>query len=157
AEAVVELIGAMADGGLAPAAVELAAVADALVLRAGNPPQLRGELLIWRGTALLSTGKFNEALRVLTEAHALLNRSFGPSHPATLNAGLKLMRALESHGDYRGIDALGKQLLAASTESLGADHPQTAEILGHVGSNAWRWGDFVGGRRMLERALAIQE
>ena len=67
------------------------------------------------------------------------------------------MRALESHGDYRGIEAVGKKLLAASTESLGIDHPETGEIMDHVGANAWRWGDYVGGRQMLERSLAIEE
>jgi tetratricopeptide (TPR) repeat protein len=157
AEAVVTLTGAMADGGLAPSAIELAPVAEALVLRAGDPPRLHGELLIWRGSALIAAGKYSEALGALEEAHTRLNHALGASHPATLNAGFKLLLALMKHGDNEGIDALGKQLLAASTESLGADHPQTAEIMDYVGASMWWRGDFVGGRRMLERALAIQE
>jgi tetratricopeptide (TPR) repeat protein len=157
AEAVVELTGAMADGGLSPSAIELAPIAEALLLRAGDPPALRGELLSWRGTALAKAGKFRDAFTTLTEARAVLTRAVGAHHPATLNAGFQLLGALEGRGDYVALQALAKELLAATTESLGADHPQTGIVMARVGSYAWRWGDNLKGRQMIERSIAIAE
>jgi tetratricopeptide (TPR) repeat protein len=157
AEAAVELTGAQADGGLAPSAIQLAPVAEALVLRAGDRPQLRGALLHWRGTALSNLGKYAEALTVLTEARSVLTRAVGANDPLTLDTGYKLMRVLEGQDDKAAALAMAKETLAAMRDALGADHPETGVVLGRLGAYTWSSSDVAAGRQMIERSIAIAE
>jgi serine/threonine protein kinase/tetratricopeptide (TPR) repeat protein len=157
ADAAVELMGAMVDGGMAPSALTAVPLAEALVVRAGNHPAQRGALLVWQGAALLETERGAEAVATLSEARELLTRSLGSKDPLTLNAGLKLFSALYSTADFVRCDALGRELLAAELEVLGPDHPQTGALLSRLGLAATRAGDFTTARRQIERAIAIAE
>jgi tetratricopeptide (TPR) repeat protein len=157
AEAAVELTGAQAEGGLAPSAIQLAPVAEALVLRAGDRPQLRGALLHWRGTALRNVGKYADALTVLTEARSVLTRALGANHPLTLDAGSKLMLVLEAQHEKAAALAMASETLAATRDALGDDHPETGVVLGRLGLYTLASGDYAGGRQMIERSIAIAE
>jgi tetratricopeptide (TPR) repeat protein len=157
AEAAVELTGVNAEGGLAPSAIQLAPIAEALVLRAGERPQLRGALLLWRGTALSNLGKVSDALPVLREARSVLTRALGANDPLALAAGSKLMRAFEVQDDLPSALAMAKEVFAATSDALGADHPDTGVVLGRLGSYTWRLGDVATGRQMIERSIAIAE
>ena len=156
AEAAVELTGAMAEGGLAPAALQIAPVAEALVLRAGDRPALHGALSHWRGTALSNLGRYREAVKVLTEARQVLTGALGAADPLTLDTGAKLMRAFEGFdgGDAR---VTAKEVLAATRAALGDDHPETGVVLSRLGFYLMQGGDLDGARRMIERAVAIEE
>ncbi len=157
ADAAVELTGASADGGEAPSAIQLAPVAEALVLRAGDRPQLRGALMLWRGTALSNLGKYDDALPVLREARSVLTRAVGANDPLTLDAGSKLMRAFEGHHDTAAAMATAKEVLAGTREALGEDHPEAGVVLGRLGYYTWTSGDVATGRQMIERSIAIAE
>jgi tetratricopeptide (TPR) repeat protein len=159
AEAAVKLTGAMAVGGLAPSAIQLALVAEALVLRAGDRPQLRGALLHWRGTALSDVGRYGEAVTVLTEARTVLTRAVGANDPLTLDTGTELLRALEGRGDVvpAAMLKIAEENFAATRDTLGANHPETGVALGELGKHTKLWGDTAASRPLIERSIAIAE
>jgi tetratricopeptide (TPR) repeat protein len=156
AAAAVELVGAMADGGMAPSAIVSAPLAEALVVRAGNRPEQRGGLRLWQGAALIQAERNPEGVTALSEARALLTQSLGARDPLALNAGLRLYNALWQTADYHRRDTLGRELLATELEVLGPDHPQTGVLLGRLGLAATRAGDFATAHELIDRNLAIQ-
>jgi tetratricopeptide (TPR) repeat protein len=157
ADAAVELIGAMVDGGMAPSALTAVPLAEALVMRAGNRPAQRGALLVWQGVALLATERGTEAVATLSEAHELLTRTLGSEDPLTLNAGQRLIDALHSTADFVELDRMGRELLVTELQVLGPDHPQTGALLARLGLAATRAADFSTARRDIQRAIEIAE
>jgi tetratricopeptide (TPR) repeat protein len=161
ADAVIELVGAMADGGLAPAAILLSPVGEALVVRAGDRPEQRGALLTARGTAMINADEKPRAATVATlaEARTLLTRALGPRDPLTVEVMLQQLRALEQSGagTTQEFDAIARELLATAAEVWGLQHPRYAVILGRVGFHVCRAGDYASAMPMLERSRAIAE
>ena len=157
ADAAIELLGAMVDTGQTRSAIATAPLAEALVVRAGDRHAQRGVLRMWQGSALIKSERTPEGVRMLSEARSLLTDSLGASDPLTLEAGVRLYKALAEAGEHRRRDVVGKELLATELDVLGPDHPQTAALMGRIGEAAADEGDFATAHRMIDRAQAITE
>ena len=157
ADAAAELIGAMADGGQAPTALQVSPLAEVFVVRAGDCPEQRGAWLTARGAALVQCGKYAEGRAALAQARTLLTKSFGDKDPRTFRVVLRLARAAEAAGDYKTTAVLAHELLATSTVTLGPTIHSPAIRSGSSASSPTTPATTKTARERLDKSLAIAE
>ena len=136
-------------------ALATARVATVFVARAGDPADLRGELLYARGRALLDGGKPKEALADLSQALPLLRQSLGESAPSTLAAAFIFAGATDELGDHAAAHAAFERILAVGRARDGADGPRESSWLNGLGMVEEHAGNFKEARAHYEKALAI--
>jgi tetratricopeptide (TPR) repeat protein len=155
AEAMIQTVLALSFNAMKPEhALEYSHAAEAAVLRAGDPPVLRGKLLAAQGRALLDAGKPKEAVVVLEQARPLLEKALGRDAPDTISAESRLASAQNELGDFDKARATNLRIAEVS-RALGVDTPREASAylsLGMVEEHAARYDEA---RAWYEKSLAI--
>jgi len=105
------------------------------------------------GSVLISIEDYTRACQVLAERVDRSRRVLGPNHPDTLEAMLKLARALVGAGDRTSGRALSEQALAATIATLGPDSPATLAARGQHGRVLLRVGDAAAGGQRPTRPV----
>jgi serine/threonine-protein kinase len=139
-------------GGEAANALALAAATDTIVARAGNPPDLRGRLLLVRGAALRAAARYPEAERALLEALALLE----PLHQDSEVID-ELAMAATSQEHFDDARKWGELVLAKEIAESGPDHPSVAAGLNNLGILFATSGDLQKSLEYFQRADRIEE
>ena len=80
------------------------------------------------GGALSVIGRFDEAIEVLTKAHALQAESHGPLHPDTLALQVQLGQTKREAGDLEGAEADMRAALADCMEVFGPENLMTITV-----------------------------
>jgi tetratricopeptide (TPR) repeat protein len=138
-------------------ALGLLPAAAAFVARAGDPPELRGRLLVTRGQILLDSGDASAAKTLMIEGAPLLASSLGAAAPETLMAESVLAGAAEAMGDYDTARKTMETLLHKTEQLDGVNSPETARVLTNLGMVESDAGRTEVARGYLLRALAIRE
>jgi serine/threonine-protein kinase len=133
----------------------LIAAAEAAVLRAGDPPRRRGDLLYTRAVVESYAGNTAEARRLHEEALALREQSFGPDDADVLRSLNGLGVVLQRGGDYAGARRRFQQGLDQCARTVGATHPYALFILANLGAVAEEQGRYGESLAYSMRALAI--
>jgi tetratricopeptide (TPR) repeat protein len=135
-------------------ALEFSRAAEAVVLRAGDPPILRGKLLAARGRALEDGGKPQEAVAALEPAVALLEQQLGDNSGDTIAALSRLAGAETKLGEFAKARATYHRILE-SARSLGIDTPREAAARAGLGFVEEHSGHYAEARSWFEESLAI--
>ena len=125
-------------------------VAEAAVLRAGSPPDLRGELLLKTAVSASNRGDADQAITRLRQAIPLLGEE------RRTRAESLLARALSMKLDHAGALVLAEKVLAEVERRYGPQHPNIADETQFLGQLYGDVGEFEKAEAMLERTLAIQ-
>ena len=132
-----------------------ARMARALIKRAGDPPEMRSDLLADLGFVLSNTPRAGEAADTLREALALAERANGPTHPRVAHVLNQLGFDAIRRGDLDEARADLERALAIWEQTLGANHPKVGIALNNLGQIYMELGDIDHARSNFERALAI--
>lgn len=135
-------------------AVDLAA--DHAIRIAGDPPDLRGELELVRGSIALVAGKVDEALEHLRVDEALLIERYGPEHHRTARAYANVGGLLLETGDVEGAQAKLEHALAILERDVGDTIPKGTALI-NLGLLYTRTGDWHLAEKTLTRALEVEE
>jgi serine/threonine-protein kinase len=135
-------------------ALEVSRAAEAAVLRAGDPPVLRGKLLAAQGRAFLDGGKPKEAVAALEPALALLEKSLGANAPDSIAAESRLASAQCDLGEFDKARATDHRLIEVS-RSLGVDTPREASAYLGLGLVEEHAAHYDEARAWYEKSLAI--
>ena len=135
----------------------VAQMAEAAIVRTGRPPRLEAELLYYRGSVALESGKYAEAETLYRRAVQLLEGVGEQASAQVLGYRSTLGAAVASQGRLKEARPLFERSLAEEERLLGPDHPQVARLLTNLGLLYQREGELEKSRQALERALQILE
>jgi tetratricopeptide (TPR) repeat protein len=136
-------------------ALALRPAAEAAILRAGDPPRLRGALQSTVGTVLLHRGDYRDAERALREAIAVLGRPGGEDLVGT--ALLDLGAAQQAQGRLVEARATFERTRRAFQPTATDDSPMIAYAIGAAANVELALGRHEEARAGAARALAILE
>ena len=102
-------------------------------------------------------GRYDLALAAYEDSLHLTERAFGPDHPATADAQLRLGDRLWARGQHDRARALLAAGRARLIDLLGPDHPRIADALRQEGNVYFVAGRYEEARDLYERALAAAE
>jgi len=158
AEAQIDLVHHLSEDARDPArALLVAELAEGVLLRAGDDPRLRAQLLRFRGTALLVQDKYRDAAAAFTAARDHAAAALGARDWETMSNVAELARVAQAEGDYPLARRLGDEVVAAASERFGPDHPRVASLLNNLAIAVDAGGDHEAAIGYHRRALAIKE
>ena len=158
AEAQIDLVHHLSEAARDPAAALLAAdLAEGVLLRAGDDPRLRVQLLRFRGTALLGQNRTRDAAAMFTAARDRAAAALGARDWETMTNVAELARVAEAEGDYAEARRLGDEVVAAAIERFGPDHPRVASLLNNLAIAVDEGGDHEAAIGYHRRALVIKD
>jgi tetratricopeptide (TPR) repeat protein len=131
--------------------------AEAWVIRAGSPPELRRELLRSQGLVDHDTGRLAPALAAFTEATAIAVAHAGEDssdHALALHDTGHVLREL---GRLEDAEAMHRRALAIREHSLGPHHPWTADARQALGHALMTLGRYAEARTAYALALETRE
>jgi tetratricopeptide (TPR) repeat protein/tRNA A-37 threonylcarbamoyl transferase component Bud32 len=132
-----------------------ARAADVAVVRAGDDPRRRADLLVHEGAILARRGEYEPALARHRSALALQERALPADDPAlapTLdNIGLDLVGL----GEYAGAADVHRRALALLGRALGPEHPDLALTHQRLAAALTGFGRHDEAETHARRALAI--
>jgi eukaryotic-like serine/threonine-protein kinase len=131
--------------------------ADVALVRAGDDPLQRAELLASQGIAEGSASSRLLARVHLTAALALRLQVLGPMHLDVARAWKTLAQADYIDGDLARARRDLENARQVMSALLGSEHPSLAGVYSNLGVVAHAQGDQEGARAYDERALAIGE
>ncbi len=138
-------------------ALAVGELADAMVRRAGNPPELRAQLLTALGGVELNLGHYATARERFGEALRVEQDVLAPDDPKLAkllnNYGLALYYASRSEEAIPYLE----RARDVWSESLGPNHPDVADALNNLGLALEETGRLREAQRMQERAIPIWE
>jgi tetratricopeptide (TPR) repeat protein len=153
-QALVQLVNHLAgDGQHAQRALDVADVAEGVVVRVGDDHILKAKLLRARAEALLVAGKPDGARALLVQARALSHAG----EAEALAANERIASIAADQGKYAEAQQLAESNLAATIALRGPDHPRVAAVLVILGNTMAGAGDNDAAARHYRRALAIME
>jgi len=130
--------------------------AQAAAARTGedaDPAQIE----LYRGEAELTANKLAEGERSCKHAYDVQSKLYG-SNALELRGTIHcLATAYTARGEYAGAKEWLDRAFAIDRDTLGADHPDTAEDLGALADLQLRTGHFEEGLATSNKALAILE
>jgi serine/threonine-protein kinase len=129
--------------------------ADAVVMRAGEGTTIHAMLLGAVGTTLFRQGRTGEALPVLAQRLAIVERNFAPDDRVVLDAVRDLGNAQLFYGQPHEAQALYRRALTIAEETYGPQHPEIARLALNLGGAHLSANEFDEAKGPLERALAI--
>ena len=155
ADAITRVAYLLAERGKPTEALTVVADAEVVVLRAGDPPRLRGRLEVARGDALGRASRFTESRTAFTAAIDLTRRD--PRHDeldvaAMLGDEATMLKNASQPQAAR--DALRKAQRIFEAR-LGAGHPRLVTVHNTLGSVLLQLGDFPAARQAYAAAGAI--
>jgi tetratricopeptide (TPR) repeat protein/tRNA A-37 threonylcarbamoyl transferase component Bud32 len=136
--------------------------ADAAVLRAGDPPSLRFELLVTRANVLRDTARPEEALAMMERAGAFIEKQ-DPTRftadPIDYQARLAFGRALilDNLGRIEESLAASREALALKERQFGPEHPDMGKALFNLGETLRTSGRLDESSAAFARAAQIFE
>ena len=131
--------------------------ADVAVVRAGDAPQTRAQLLNDLGIVLRLQGKLDAALEHFDRSLDLRRQALGDDHPLVGDSHNNLGNTLADLG--RGDEALEAYNAALQTyeRTLGGDHPSVAVALINLSVVGSETGNFEAAWSAFDRARTIYE
>jgi tetratricopeptide (TPR) repeat protein len=109
------------------------------------------------GTALLNSGRPEDALKAFERATQLSEKSFGPEHVETANALAGLGEQYRAHGNHADAQRCLKRALEIHRKTSGADSHAATQNLFHLAASLEESGDVDGAASQYEKALAAAE
>jgi serine/threonine protein kinase/tetratricopeptide (TPR) repeat protein len=131
--------------------------AEALLRRLGSHDLLWGWYFNNRSNVRQAQGRIAEAIEDAERAVDFKTRVRGPQ---SFDVALSMMSLANHHaygGDFEAATATCNRSLSILTETLGADHPSTAQTTANYSQYMFRLGRFEEGREAAARALAHLE
>ena len=89
-----------------------------------------GTIMLNKAKILVYAGKQKEAWSAVGEAHEIMRRVLGATHPMTLECSILNARILVLKGDFNEADKHCERALQGLRKKLGDNHPLTLEALG---------------------------
>jgi tetratricopeptide (TPR) repeat protein len=155
-EAAVELIGLLGYSLQRPGeATVWEQVADALLTRLDEPPDLRGRWHFEVGVARTRQSDYTAADEALHRSLELLESVYGRDARELEQVLLQLGIVARERGDYEQAVAYHTRLLTRRKAAYGPDHPDVAAIYGSLGSDAYFRSDYEQARAYYKEALRI--
>lgn len=140
-----------------PRAEELARESVALQQRFSNDPRLGGApSLNVLGIALAAQGRYVEAEPCFREAARRSARSLGLTSATAMNTTYRLACCILEQGRLDEARILLDPVLEQGRETLGAGHPEYANMLSTLGEVLHFAGDDFGAEHRFRQALAIR-
>jgi tetratricopeptide (TPR) repeat protein len=93
-------------------------------------------------------GAYWKAEPILVHDLAIMEKSFGPNHPNTINSLSNLAGLYQLQGAYEKAEPLYLRAVAIREKAIGPDHPDLASSLNDLGSSE----EIVGGLRFGQLA-----
>lgn len=122
---------------------------------AGQDPVPEARQLVNRAQALLSAGRYGEALPLAERVVSIGVSHYGPEHPEVASALHFLAEACAAKGDYARAEPLHKSGLAIREKTFGPNHPAVASSLGGLATLLVHKADYAAAEPLFDRALAI--
>ncbi len=155
-EAAVELVGLLGYSLQWPGdAAVWETVSDALLVRLGEPPDLRGRWHFEVGVARTRVSEYAAADEALHRSLELFESVYGRDARELEQVLLQLGIVARERGDYEQAVAYHTRLLARRKAAYGPDHPDVASIYGSLGSDAYFRSDYEQARAYYKEALRI--
>jgi tetratricopeptide (TPR) repeat protein len=108
------------------------------------------------GTALLKTGRENEALEAFQKAADLSEAAFGTQHAETANNFVELGMLHRQQGNHPEAQKHLRRALEIHRAALGPDSLEAAQDLHHLSASLEESGDLDGAATELERLLLLR-
>ena len=109
------------------------------------------------GTALLNSGRPEDALKAFERATQLCEKSFGPDHVETADALTGLGEQYRAIGNHTEAQRCLKRALEIHRKTSGVDSHAATQNLFHLASSLEESGDTEGAASQFEKALAAAE
>jgi tetratricopeptide (TPR) repeat protein len=109
------------------------------------------------GTALLSSGRAEEAMKAFKRSAELSEKSFGAEHAETANALAELGAQYRATGNHAEAQRCLRRALEIHRATAGADSHAATQDLFHLASSLEETGDLQGAAGEFERVLALKE
>jgi tetratricopeptide (TPR) repeat protein len=131
--------------------------AAASIQRLGGDPFL--EALLWTNVAaaLMSEGRYEEALSRARSALAIYERALGRDHPRVATELNNIGIVLGELGRYEEAERLHRRALALRVRIFGASHPDVGQSNNNLANVLMETGRLEEARQGYERALSIYE
>ncbi len=115
------------------------------------------EALDQQAGRLYGQGRYKEAIPLVREALAILEKALGPDHPDRLKSLDHLAMLYQDSGTYEEAEPLYKQALAIREKALGPEHLDTSVSVNHLARLYHDTGAYGQAEPLYKRALAIRE
>ena len=138
------------------AADDLAAIAAAVIDRAGAPPRLAAQLLRTRGLTAFNRGRLAAARTLLADARARFVASTGARSLEIAAIESSLGAVARAAGDLDLAERHHRDALARARELRGDRHPDIARELHNLAGVLRLRGDLDGAVALYDEALAIE-
>jgi tetratricopeptide (TPR) repeat protein len=109
------------------------------------------------GTALLNSGRSEDAMKAFERATQLSEKSFGPDHVETANALTELGARYRENGNHAEAQRCLRRALEIHRKTSGADSQAATQDLFHLASSLEESGDIDGAAHLFEQSLAVAE
>jgi tetratricopeptide (TPR) repeat protein len=109
------------------------------------------------GTALLKTGRTEEAMKAFERASQLAEKSFGPEHVETGNGLTELGALYREIGNHTEAQRCLRRALEIHRKTCGAESLAATQDLFQLASSLEETGDLDGAAAQYEKTLAVAE
>jgi tetratricopeptide (TPR) repeat protein len=109
------------------------------------------------GTALLNSGRPEEAMKAFERATELSEKSFGPDHVETGNALAELGKQYRANGNHTEAQRCLRRALEIHRKTSGVDSLAATQDLFHLAASLEESGDSESAADQYERALAVAD
>jgi tetratricopeptide (TPR) repeat protein len=109
------------------------------------------------GTALLKSGRADEAMKAFERAAQLAEKSYGPDHVETANTLSELGALYREKGDHAEAQRCLTRALEIHRKASGIDSREATQDLFNLASSLEESGDMEGATAQYERVLAVRE
>jgi CHAT domain-containing protein/Tfp pilus assembly protein PilF len=116
----------------------------------------RADFLFDLSLPLSEMGRHAESDRLISEAEAILKKTYGPRHPAYLRAFAGMAYRRMEQGDYARAEPMMKEVLEANEATFGPTHPRCVLPLRALAQLYRMIGDRQRCEPFYRKALAIQ-
>ncbi len=138
-------------------AMEMSCLADAEVLRSGNDPVLRAQVLNKIGVVFVPQQKYQTAAKYLNEALALAEKSLDRDDLQIASIRNNLAYALSEEGKHRQAGDQYRAAIAIEERLLGPVHPDRGFAFMNLAGSLYSLGDMEAALKNYRRALKIWE
>ncbi|KIG17920.1 High-affnity carbon uptake protein Hat/HatR [Enhygromyxa salina] len=130
-------------------------VADSLLVRVGEPQDLRGNWYYEVGTTRMRQTEFAAAEQALNRALEVYELVHGHDSREIERVLQRLGAVARERGDYERAVSYHTRLLSRRIAVYGPDHPDVAAVRGSLGNDFYFRGDYREARTHYEQALRI--
>jgi tetratricopeptide (TPR) repeat protein len=117
----------------------------------------KAEALADQGSRLEQQGRYDDAIRLTSEALAIREKLLGPDHPDLAKSLNNLAQLYVEKGRLTEAEPLYRRGLAILEKSRGPDDPDVATIVDNLGNLYRAQGHYADAEAAVRRVLAIRE